>query len=120
MKDLIQNARAVEARLRENTEYCELLEVQAADTISSLITALEAAQKLHVAHAVTLKDQLEGALTAKEEAQKDTERLDYLETQCEAYGFEDEHLGNRWVLDGPFCSARKCIDAAIKAQGDAK
>ena len=63
---------------------------------------------------------LHTALIKLEAAQKDTERLDYLETLCEAYGFEDEHLGNRWVLDGPFCSARKCIDAASKAQGEAK
>ena len=41
MKDLLKTSRAVEARLRE-LEY-EMQE-EAADTISSLITALEAAQ----------------------------------------------------------------------------
>jgi len=43
MKDLITQARAVEARLREYVEHYHVL--QGADTISSLITALEAAQK---------------------------------------------------------------------------
>lgn len=49
--------------------------------------------------------------------QKDSERLDWLDQQSEAYGFESEHHGNRWVLDGPFKSIRAAIDTAISSQG---
>ena len=43
----------------------------------------------------------------------DAQRLDFLETTCTAYGFEDVHEGNAWYIDGPFSNVRKAIDAAI-------
>lgn len=53
-----------------------------------------------------------------ESTKKDTERLNWLEGQREAYGFENYHEGNRWVLDGPFNTARQAIDAAMREEGD--
>ena len=56
------------------------------------------------------------AIAAAQAAQPtDADRLDWLETIKEAYGFENEHLGNKWVLEGPFRNARAAIDAAITA-----
>lgn len=43
--------------------------------------------------------------------EKDKARLDWLDTQGVAYGFEETHEGNRWLLDGPFNSVRDAIDA---------
>jgi len=42
----------------------------------------------------------------------DAERLDLLQTLMEAYGFEDTHEGNRWMVEGPFMFVRDAIDAA--------
>lgn len=47
---------------------------------------------------------------------KDAERLDWLQSQTEAYGFQDMHEGNRWTIDGPFMFVRDAIDAAIASQ----
>jgi len=65
-----------------------------------------------------LKEQIDGltgslhALYAERDALKaDAERLDRLDLECEAYGFEDTHEGNRWVIDGPFRTVRDAIDA---------
>lgn len=51
----------------------------------------------------------------------DGERLDWLNQRGESYGFENEHLGNRWMieLDGPFNTIREAIDAAIAARAEA-
>ena len=142
MKDLLTQARAVEARLRE-LEY-EMQE-EAADTITSLITALEAAQPTFAIDGMTPSQfamrelyefqeatgcdtgaQAKGKLEA---AQKDAERYRWLkdnrsyhysmqpdspaehgiEYQWQQGTYEERHQG----LDGS-------IDAAIKAQGDAK
>lgn len=43
---------------------------------------------------------------------EDSARLDWLDQQGYAYGFEDMHEGNRWMIDGPFANLRKAIDAA--------
>jgi|GEM_PF-3492462 len=45
----------------------------------------------------------------------DSERLDWLETQCQGYGFEGEHEGNRWVVDGPYRTVRIGIDDGMAA-----
>ena len=52
------------------------------------------------------------------ELRKDAGRLDYLNSTGEAYGFQDLHEGNRWLvyLDGPFSNIRQSIDAAIAAK----
>ena len=56
-------------------------------------------------------------LRAEVEAlKKDAERLDRLDIECEAYGCEGIHEGNRWMIDGPFRTVRDAIDAAM--QGD--
>lgn len=51
-------------------------------------------------------------LARLEAAEKDADRLDWLETQRMAYGFQDIHEGNEWKVDGPFVSVRNAIDAA--------
>jgi len=56
-------------------------------------------------------------LRAEVEAlRKDSERLDRLDMECEAYGFEGIHEGNRWMIDGPFRAVRDAIDAAMAAK----
>ncbi len=49
------------------------------------------------------------------DAEQDAARLDFLDSIGAAYGFEDTHEGNRWMIDGPFNSLRAAIDAAIDA-----
>jgi hypothetical protein len=44
-------------------------------------------------------------------ANQDSERLDFLSRLYEPYGFEGEHLGNRWLLEGPFRDIREAIDS---------
>ena len=46
----------------------------------------------------------------------DAARLDFLDSIGVAYGFEDTHEGNRWMVDGPFRSVRVAIDAAMQAK----
>lgn len=46
---------------------------------------------------------------------KDAGRLDLLDSLCEAYGFQDIHEGNRWVIDGPFRDIRAAADS-LEAQ----
>lgn len=43
-------------------------------------------------------------------AKIETERLDWLEQQRKAYGFQDIHEGNRWCVEGPFATLRQLID----------
>ncbi len=51
---------------------------------------------------------------------EDAERLDWLDQQCEAYGFQDIHEGNRWEISGAYANVRKAIDAerAARKQGE--
>lgn len=56
-------------------------------------------------------------LRAEVEAlRKDASRLDRLDIECEAYGCEGIHEGNRWMIDGPFRTVRDAIDAALAAK----
>jgi len=50
-----------------------------------------------------------------EKAEKDAARLDWFDSQCEAYGFQDMHEGNRWTIEGPFANLRIAIDRAMEA-----
>ncbi len=50
-----------------------------------------------------------------EKAEKDAERMDWLDSQCYAYGFQDMHEGNRWTIDGPFANLRIAIDESMEA-----
>jgi hypothetical protein len=52
---------------------------------------------------------------------EDAARLDWLDQQCEAYGFQDIHEGNRWEISGPYANVRVAIDAerAARKQGGA-
>lgn len=53
------------------------------------------------------------ALVAERDSLRaDAERLDTLDRLGYAYGFEDMHEGNRWVIEGPFKSVRDAIDDA--------
>jgi len=54
-------------------------------------------------------------ITHIEELAKDSGRLDLLDSLCEAYGFQDIHEGNRWVIDGPFRDIRAAADS-LEAQ----
>ena len=41
----------------------------------------------------------------------DAKRLNWLESQRMAYGFQDIHEGNQWCVEGAYCSVREAIDA---------
>lgn len=43
----------------------------------------------------------------------DEVRLDWLDKERSAYGFEDYHEGNEWKISGPFSTVRQAIDAAM-------
>jgi hypothetical protein len=45
------------------------------------------------------------------ELRRDADRLNKLDRIGYAYGFEDMHEGNRWMIDGPFSDIRAAIDA---------
>lgn len=59
------------------------------------------------------RDQLRAEVEA---LRKDAARLDRLDIECEAYGCEGIHEGNRWMIDGPFRTVRDAIDAAMAAK----
>lgn len=52
--------------------------------------------------------------TCIEELHKNAERLELLSHQTEAYGFEDNHEGNRWCIAGPFATLSEAIDTTLK------
>ena len=119
MKDPIEKSRAVEARLRTMTFSSDPRTfMDGAVTIAALCTALEAAQAenklLHERHHF---DNV--AYTA---AQKDAERLDYVQANS---GYTLRKYKRRWSFK-PFTNyeyevfdtVREAIDAAIKAQGE--
>lgn len=58
----------------------------------------------------------DAALVELEACRKDADRLDRLDALCEAYGFQDIHEGNRWMIDGPFRTVRDAIDAMYQDQ----
>lgn len=87
-------------RYDKNNDHGEVLEVAKAN--GSLIAL--AINFLRAHHA------------AIEQNARDAERLNWLENQREAYGFENLHEGNRWILDGPFNTARQAIDAAMSQE----
>jgi hypothetical protein len=43
---------------------------------------------------------------------EDSERLDWLDGQLEAYGFENAHEGNHWTVGGAYMTLREAIDSA--------
>ena len=49
-------------------------------------------------------------------AEKDSERLNKLDAIGYAYGFEDMHEGNRWMIDGPYRNIRAAIDDMTEAK----
>jgi len=51
---------------------------------------------------------------------EDAARLDWLDQQCEGYGFQDIHEGNRWEISGPYANVRQAIDyeRAARKQGE--
>jgi len=100
MKDLITQARAVEARVRTMTFSWT---TEAADTIAELCTALETEQKAAERYR-WLKDNRSYHYSM----QPDSPAEHGIEYQWQQGTYEERHQG----LDGS-------IDAAIKAQGDA-
>lgn len=58
--------------------------------------------------------EVEIAQPAREDG-RDAARLDWLDKQGSAYGFEDMHEGNEWSVKGPFGTLREAIDAAMSA-----
>lgn len=84
---------------------------------ASRIVELETQLKDHSAQAFSIGETYANALLriAELEAQlagvlTDTERLNWLDSQVEGYGFEGIQEGNRWHIDGPFYSLRHAID----------
>lgn len=64
-----------------------------------------------------LKEQVDGLVNTihtLEEFRKDADRLEWLDGQVEAYGFQGIHEGNRWIVEGPFSSIHRAIDAAME------
>ena len=55
-------------------------------------------------------------LAEVERVSKDAERLNWLDKQGYAYGFEDMHEGNKWEIEGPFMSIRGVIDTAMQGE----
>jgi hypothetical protein len=60
------------------------------------------------------------AAQAADSVQEDAARLDWLDQQCEGYGFQDIHEGNRWEISGPYANVRQAIDyeRAARKQGE--
>jgi len=50
-----------------------------------------------------------------ESRRRDAGRLDWLDMECEGYGFEGVHEGNRWVVEGAYATVRQAIDAEMAA-----
>ncbi|WP_462382238.1 hypothetical protein [Pseudomonas sp. Marseille-QA0892] len=59
-------------------------------------------------------DDYDALLAERDALKKDAERLDRLDLESEAYGFEGIHEGNRWMIDGPYKTVRDAIDAAMQ------
>lgn len=68
---------------------------------------------LRVKTVIDGRDQLRAEV---EGLRSDAERLDRLDLECEGYGCEGVHEGNRWMIDGPFRTVRDAIDAAMAAK----
>lgn len=49
-------------------------------------------------------------LAERAELKRDADRLNKLDSIGYAYGFEDMHEGNRWMIDGPYRDIRTAID----------
>jgi len=67
----------------------------------------------------TLEPLYAAAQASAQADSRDSARLDWLEAQRVAYGFEDCHEGNEWQIAGPFATLRKAIDAAMSSEGGA-
>ena len=108
MNDLITQARAVEARLRDAISH-PMLMINSVETITALCTTLEAAQTenklLHERHHFDN--------VAYTEAQKDAERYRWLR---ENLGVKVSH----WFCTERMEALDAEIDAEIKAQGEKK
>jgi glutamate synthase domain-containing protein 1 len=61
-------------------------------------------------------DLLEKQADKVRELEKDKARLDWLQNQGYAFGFEDMHEGNRWEIQGPYVYLRDAIDDAMKGE----
>jgi len=59
---------------------------------------------------------IDALLAERDALKKDAERLDRLDLEREAYGFEGIHEGNRWMIDGPYNTVRDAIDAALQGE----
>lgn len=95
-----------------------------ADAISDLLCSSEVAARTIAAAAdelVRLHALAAGQATAQADSvQEDAARLDWLDQQCEGYGFQDIHEGNRWEISGPYANVRQAIDyeRAASKQGE--
>lgn len=63
--------------------------------------------------------QARAARASADSVLEDAARLDWLDQQCEGYGFQDSHEGNRWEISGPYANVRQAIDyeRAARKQG---
>ena len=63
---------------------------------------------------MSLLDHIEQQQAEIARLRKDAERLDWLDRQGFAYGFQDIHEGNRWEIYGGYMHLRDAIDCGIK------
>ena len=84
--------------------------------------------EIEAASRAPLLARIEELERAAEALRVDAKRLNWLESQRMAYGFQDIHDGNQWCVEGAYLSVREAIDAesnadafaaAAKATGDA-
>jgi len=104
MVALLRDLLGVDVRTKDCDSYgvavCELQE-----QIDGLVNTIHAQQA-----------ERDALLAERDALAKDAERLDRLDIECEAYGCEGIHEGNRWMIDGPFRTVRDAIDAALQGE----
>jgi ABC-type phosphate transport system auxiliary subunit len=116
-------------RLKQTNQFHDNADVSTQEVVAAIQTLQAENERLkatiernteHYCAVVANKSALQAerdALAAKlATLEADAERLDWLDSQCEAYGFQDLHEGNRWTIDGPFANLRIAIDAAKGGQ----
>jgi aspartate aminotransferase-like enzyme len=117
MTTLIQNARVVEARLRETTHEAFNkrweLHLRGAETIAALVTALEAAELERDA----LRQRMGNVFAALESAEKDAARLVFAMSNCNTLLFANKFAIHviRVGGTGDIHDCRNYIDTVMEA-----
>lgn len=98
-------------------DYAALLQ-QLAERDAAIDTARQWALD-EQANGVRMHERAHAAEARVRELERDAARLDYLDSCSESYGFENEHLGNRWMIEGAYANIRKAIDYEMSTGSDA-